>query len=56
LQSSNDKIYSVINYRPQVSLEEALRRTIKWFEDNGRKWPWERSNAQGCISKADSRS
>ena len=23
-------------------LEESLRRTIKWFEGNGRKWPWEK--------------
>jgi nucleoside-diphosphate-sugar epimerase len=22
-------------------LEEALRRTVKWYESNGRKWPWE---------------
>lgn len=25
-----------------TSLEEALRRTIKWYESNGRKWAWER--------------
>jgi len=25
-----------------TSLDEALRRTIKWFESNGRKWPWEK--------------
>jgi nucleoside-diphosphate-sugar epimerase len=41
LQASNEKIYSVIDYRPQVSLEEALKRTIQWYEDNGRRWPWE---------------
>ena len=24
-----------------VLLDEALRRTIKWYESNGRKWAWE---------------
>ncbi|HYE70433.1 MAG TPA: NAD-dependent epimerase/dehydratase family protein [Aquabacterium sp.] len=41
LQSDNSKIYGVIEARPQVDLEEALRRTIKSFEDNGRRWGWE---------------
>lgn len=41
LQSSNTKIYSVIESRPTVSLEEALRRAVAWFEQNGRKWPWQ---------------
>jgi nucleoside-diphosphate-sugar epimerase len=41
LQSDNTKINSVIEARPTVSLEEALRRTVKWFMDNGQKWTWE---------------
>jgi len=41
LQSDNSKIYSVIDYRPQVSFEEALRRTINDYESNNRKWCWE---------------
>jgi len=32
LWSDNSKIYSVIDYRPQVNLEEALRRTIRDLE------------------------
>lgn len=35
LQSDNAKLYSVIETRPQVSLEEALKRTIKDYKDNG---------------------
>jgi UDP-glucose 4-epimerase len=35
LQSDNTKIYSVIDYRPKVTLEEALTRTIKFYKDNG---------------------
>lgn len=35
LQSDNTKLYSVIDYRPQVSLEEALKLTIADYEKNG---------------------
>jgi len=38
LQSDNTKLYSVIETRPQVSLPEALNRTVKYFNDNGNKW------------------
>lgn len=38
LQSDNTKLYSVIDYRPQVTLPEALRRTIHYYENNGNKW------------------
>jgi len=38
LQSDNTKLYSAISYRPKVHLEEALKRTIKYFLDNGKKW------------------
>ncbi len=38
LQSDNTKLYSVISYKPRVNLEEALKRTIKYFYDNDRKW------------------
>ena len=35
LQSDNTKLYETISLRPGVSLEEALRRTIKDYELNG---------------------
>lgn len=35
LQSDNTKLYTVISYRPQVSIYEALRRTIQDFKENG---------------------
>lgn len=38
LQSDNSKIYKVISYRPKVTLEQALKRTIDWFKENGSKW------------------
>lgn len=40
LQSDNTKLYSVIPLRPQVNLEEALRKTIEFFHANGARWPW----------------
>lgn len=38
LQSDNKKLYSVIEARPQVSLEEALKRTINYYKQNGSRW------------------
>ncbi len=35
LQSDNTKLYSVISSRPEVSLEEALKRTIEDYKKNG---------------------
>ena len=43
LLSSNEKIYAIMDARPPlVSLEESLRRTIRWYEESGRRWPWEK--------------
>jgi nucleoside-diphosphate-sugar epimerase len=41
LQSNNAKIHSVIETRPTVSLEEALRRTVNYYLVSGKKWCWE---------------
>lgn len=38
LQSNNRKLYSVISYRPKISLKEGLRRTVEYFINNGNKW------------------
>lgn len=38
LQSDNTKLYSIISSRPTVSLEDALKRTIKYYNDNGKHW------------------
>ena len=38
LQSDNTKLYSVIDTRPEVSLKEALTRTINYFYANGNKF------------------
>lgn len=47
LQSDNTKIMNAMLVRPMAHqpeltpLEEALRRTIRWFEEQRRRWPWE---------------
>lgn len=42
LLASNDKIKRAIHTWPTlVTLEEALRRTVADFENNGRKWCWQ---------------
>lgn len=38
LQSDNTKLYSIIDYRPQTSLHEALKKTVDNFINNGKKW------------------
>lgn len=40
LQSDNTKLYKAIKTRPQVSLEEAVKRTISYYKQNGSKWDW----------------
>lgn len=40
LQSDNTKLYNTIETRPQVTLEEALKRTIQDYENNGYKWAY----------------
>lgn len=40
LQSDNTKLYKVIDSRPEVDLDEALRRTVKNYQDNGNKWDY----------------
>jgi nucleoside-diphosphate-sugar epimerase len=40
LQSDNSKLYRTIDYRPQMSLDEALNRTVDYFNLNNHNWGW----------------
>ncbi len=40
LQSSNEKLYSVIGEYHHTPLKEALKKTISYFYANGSKWDW----------------
>lgn len=41
LQSCNDKLYSVIDSRPEYNLRQSLEKTIEYFYRVNRKWSWE---------------
>ena len=41
LCSDNSKLYSVIETRPKVTLDEALQKTIEDFHAQGGKWSWQ---------------
>ncbi len=34
-------LHRMTRWRPRVSFDDGLRRTIGWFEANGRRWSWE---------------
>lgn len=40
LQSDNTKLYSTIDYRPEVSLDKALIKTINYYRANGNQWDY----------------
>lgn len=48
LQSDNSKLNAALHlnfksiYPTITALDEALKKTIAWFNSNGRKWPWEK--------------
>ena len=40
LQSDNTKLYDAISTRPQVCMEDAVKKTINYYKQNGSKWDW----------------
>lgn len=52
LHSNNKKLYDTIDYRPQVSLESAIKKTVDWFVNNGRVWAWEHKLYCGAKTTA----
>ncbi len=40
LQSDNTKLFKTIKARPEVSLRQALEKTIDYYEENGNKWDY----------------
>lgn len=37
----NTRLVKYTDWKPQVSIEEGLKRTIEWFNTHGRRWSWE---------------
>ena len=45
LQCNYFKAHRLIGWDPKVDIMDGLKRTIKWYEDIGSKWPWEKKIA-----------
>jgi nucleoside-diphosphate-sugar epimerase len=41
LYCDNTRIKQMIGWTPEISLVDGLRKTIDWYERNGRHWIWE---------------
>jgi len=35
------KLHQLTGWRPQIDIEEGLKRTVDWFLEHGNKWVWE---------------
>ncbi len=42
LVCDNSKLMTLTGWKPEVALEDGLRRTIEWYRENGHTWEWER--------------
>ena len=42
LVADNKKAKKVLDWRPETSFEEGIRKTIEWYNDEGRMWGYEK--------------
>ncbi|MCD6479110.1 MAG: SDR family NAD(P)-dependent oxidoreductase [Candidatus Diapherotrites archaeon] len=42
LEANYFKLFRLTGWKPKVSFEEGLQKTIEWFNENGKRWPWEK--------------
>jgi dTDP-glucose 4,6-dehydratase len=42
LVCDSSKLKNLTGWKPEVELEEGLRRTVEWYQRNGYTWEWER--------------
>jgi len=42
LQCDYSKAKKYLSWEPEVSIEEGLKNTVKWYVENGNRWSWER--------------
>jgi len=41
LQASYFKLHKLTGWQPTVLFEDGLKKTVDWFNENGKLWPWE---------------
>jgi dTDP-glucose 4,6-dehydratase len=41
LVTDNTKAQKTLGWKPTITFKEGIRRTIKWYKDNGQKWGYE---------------
>lgn len=42
LVTDNSKARKILGWTPKTTFEEGIRKTIKWYKDNGQKWGYEK--------------
>jgi len=42
LQCDYSKAKKYVDWEPRVNIEEGLKQTIEWYQNNGKRWSWER--------------
>jgi len=42
LRCDYKKAKAYIDWEPTIDIDEGLRRTVNWYNENGNNWPWER--------------
>jgi nucleoside-diphosphate-sugar epimerase len=43
LQADYSKIKKLTGWEPEVSFKEGLQKTVEWFNENDKKWLWEKT-------------
>lgn len=52
LQASCVKLHGLTGWEPKVSFEDGLKKTVAWFNGNGKRWPWEQEPGHTLAEKA----
>jgi len=42
LQANYFKLHQLTGWEPKVDFRQGIKKTIDWFDENGKKWPWQK--------------
>jgi len=51
LLADNTKAREILGWKPEISLEDGLKKTIDWYLQNGQQWPYEQNPFYGEYLK-----